>query len=72
MVCIVDIQSVITIWDEPIEKACDHEQKKILRSYLPNSLLTLITCTHLPIISLPTYQPKPITYTHIPIGNLPT
>jgi len=29
MVCIIDIQSVIAIWDEPIEKACDHEQKKI-------------------------------------------
>jgi hypothetical protein len=48
MVCIVDIQSVIAIWDEPIEKACDHEQKQILRSYLPNSLLTPITYTHLP------------------------
>jgi hypothetical protein len=43
MVCIINFQSVSAIWDEPIKKVCDHEQKKfkILPTYL-NLWLTSI------------------------------
>jgi hypothetical protein len=49
MVCIINFQSVSAIWDEPIKKVCDHEQKKF--KILPK----LITYTHLPTLNLLIY-----------------
>jgi hypothetical protein len=50
MVCIINVQSVNGIWDEPIKKVCDLEQFFFNPTYLtkPITYIDLLILTYLP------------------------